>query len=56
MFFGYFFTYLFYFPKKNQKDQTITGDSGLIVERTSIFGDRIVPSTDSPKIFDSIPT
>ena len=50
-----FLLIFFISQKESKKDQTITGDSGLIVERTSIFGDRIVPSTDSPNIFDSIP-
>ena len=50
-----FLLIFFISQRESQKDQTITGDSGLIVERTSIFGDRVVPSTDSPNIFDSIP-
>ena len=50
-----FLVIFFISQKESKKDQTRTGDSGLIVERTSIFGDRIVPTTDSPNIFDSIP-
>ena len=49
------FLFIFFVSQKErQKDQTRTSDSDLIVERTSVFGDRVVPPTDSPNIFDTV--
>ena len=47
--------FIFYFSRdKSLLDQTEIDETDFVVERTSIFGDRVVPSETSPNIFGSI--
>ena len=54
-FFVLFFLLIFYLSNKQEDTkQAEIDETDIIVERTSIFGERVVPVETSPDIFDPI--